>query len=240
MSKQPCMCLCLFLSSGAFWGCGSEGAELPTAGGGATSDGGGGRGASGGTGEAITEEPWDSVQVPEPTGSVSPLSCETLTGDNCWKAAADSIVACAPTGEGTISEDGMRCTFPNGASLRFASSILTMGGYTFVEHTLIGADGEECLAYKGVAWGDAALRSPGSTVLYDSLSASSVRIVCSDGTSLNSEQGSCEDIDVPLEARPSYYIWGSVDQKPFVFTGNLYGSSSLQEEKIWRCVGGEE
>lgn len=60
------------------------------------------------------------------SGGGGPLDCETLRGDNCWKAALAEVRGCGgqttdggsvPTG--TLSADGLTCTYPDGREVIF-------------------------------------------------------------------------------------------------------------------------
>ncbi len=58
----------------------------------------------------------DPADVDPPETAIKPLTCDVITGPNCWKAALEEVSSCAPGHEivGTLSSDGTRCSYPSG------------------------------------------------------------------------------------------------------------------------------
>jgi hypothetical protein len=57
--------------------------------------------------------------------SAQPLTCDLITGPNCWTEAVASVRACAP-GAGTLSPDATSCTFANGSTATFTGDVTSL------------------------------------------------------------------------------------------------------------------
>ncbi|MFL5441529.1 MAG: InlB B-repeat-containing protein [Myxococcales bacterium] len=56
------------------------------------------------------------------SGSVVPIDCAWLQGENCWKTFLSSMAACTPV-SGTFSADRKTCTSSSGATVSFAHAV---------------------------------------------------------------------------------------------------------------------
>jgi hypothetical protein len=70
-----------------------------------------------------------------------PIDCAWFTADNCWKQAVRSAEACRESSRGTLADESLSCTFPDGGLVTFPgpppeqenpSFTLTRGGATCV------------------------------------------------------------------------------------------------------------
>jgi hypothetical protein len=77
------------------------------------------------------------------------VSCEWFAGESCWKSSLDAAAACAIDSslEGTLSADGLTCSFADGSEVHFGAPIdlANMEGND-VDLEIIRS-GESCLTF---------------------------------------------------------------------------------------------
>ena len=157
--------------------------------------------AAGGGGATTGGDPDGSPRIPVATGEDLPMTCEWLEADNCWKRMIAAIDSCNPRAAGTFSADGESCSFADGSEMswppfeNFDDDAGFKGLIRYADQRLEAPDGSTCLEVRGVGWADFAVISGGSAIVYDSLSALSLRVICEDGVSYSTElAGSCDSL----------------------------------------------
>lgn len=129
---------------------------------------------------------------PEPTVSskVSPMSCQWLQSDNCWKRLMTKALACSSTSdEGTFAADRHSCTYAKGNRWEFEGDVATPGPnethFPLMNWRTLDEHGEPCLTSKGVGIGRTLIDVQGEAVLYESTGITTYRVTCEDGTTFS-------------------------------------------------------
>jgi hypothetical protein len=154
------------------------------------------------TGDAASVE--DSAQGGQsPDGSDADASgtfdCAWINGANCWKTAVASATGCLPPAlaKGTLSADGMTCTYASGTVVTFSSPVVL--GSSTISNFVVTTAGVQCLRYT-VGTGSDTVTLPAGPVTFSGQVDGGVRVVasltCPDGITYSgpaAELVSCQD-----------------------------------------------
>lgn len=117
-------------------------------------------------------------------GSSGTLDCAFVNGDNCWKTALASALSCLPPGaaKGTLSADGMTCTYASGTVVTFASP-LDIGPAAGVGQFTLTTAGQACIGYDVTPGRAVTITTPGgAVVLASSADHQTISLTCPDGS----------------------------------------------------------
>ena len=113
-------------------------------------------------------------------GSMS--ACDWFRSNNCWKQSVNAAATCGHdyAVEGTLSADGMSCTYPDGTEVLFAQSALDATGDNYLWDFEITVNGQFCMSY--TEHGDGASELVTSLGTYsDGFQGTAFVIDCPDG-----------------------------------------------------------
>jgi len=173
------------------------------------------------------DKDWKIGQIPTASGDDQPMSCEWLESDNCWKQFALQVKACAPAGVGQFDDERTTCAFADEAALELAGPISEPAENTtqfpIVNHRLLDAAGDPCMTAKILSAGHLAYDAGGEVLVSESISLTTYRIICPDGSSFaNDVEGTC----------PEFGLRWLFRQAPG-YTLTCEGSTDLCEAEIW-------
>jgi hypothetical protein len=130
-----------------------------------------------------------------------PMTCEWLSGSNCWKQLVRDALACAPDAitRGVVTEDRKTCHYSDGARLRFPSPLPRTSdfdaGSTIIPITparLDNADGSICAMFSILGLGRGAVTVGDKTALLENTSVTTYNVTCPDGSTFTNEgEGVC-------------------------------------------------
>jgi hypothetical protein len=112
-------------------------------------------------------------------GSFDLNECQGMQGDFCWRDAVDAAAGClpSPTEQGSLSADGLTCTFASGKTVRFAAEPSRSGG---LPSFTIETDGATCASYQAFLQGFVLTTSIGMIAVASG--AQGYQLTCPDGT----------------------------------------------------------
>lgn len=179
--------------------------------------------------------------LPQASGADRPMTCEWLDGDNCWKQVIADVDRCKPAGPGTFSADGATCSFSDGSQMtwsgfeNFNDATQFENLIVYTPQRLAAADGSTCLEIRTAGWADYAVISGDTVVVYDSLSATSFRVICGDGSSYSSEvEGACGDLPARGFAGTSPSFRGQFTRDG-QSSSAVFGGSVDGPHAVWTC-----
>jgi hypothetical protein len=156
---------------------------------------------------------WDVGTLPVAKKPDLPMTCEWLESNNCWKQMVAEVQACAPKDVGVLNADRTVADFDGAAQMDFAGPLSTPGKDTetvvVTDHRFTSADSTACFTGKILDSGRVAYASKGKTIVSESKTLSTYRIICSDGSSYASDvTGTCADFGARYIAGavPSYVL----------------------------------
>jgi hypothetical protein len=135
---------------------------------------------------------WETGPVPTVATKASPMSCEWLASDNCWKRHMAKAIACSTNVEvGTFAADRHTCSFGEGARWEFEGDVATPGPkethFPIQNWRTLDAAGKPCLTAKNVGIGRTLIDVQGEALLYESTGLLSYRVTCGDGTTFTND-----------------------------------------------------
>jgi len=115
-------------------------------------------------------------------GETGIFDCALAASDNCWKTTVAAAAGCLPASSetGTLSADGLTCTYPTGTVVAFASP-LVLGPAATVSTFSVTTGGRQCLHYLLASNGTTLTTSAGSVTLLVSPDSQTVTLACPDG-----------------------------------------------------------
>ncbi|MGO9836656.1 MAG: hypothetical protein ACLP1X_20870, partial [Polyangiaceae bacterium] len=129
------------------------------------------------------------------------FNCAWINGPNCWKTAVASATGCLPSAlaKGTLSADGMTCTYPSGTIITFSSPVVPGPSLMSPTNFVVITNGVQCLRYTTGADSDT-VTLPAGPVTFSGQADGGVRVVasltCPDGTTYSGPAAplaSCQD-----------------------------------------------
>lgn len=110
------------------------------------------------------------------------IGCEWFQGDNCQKETAVAAQPCAAdsTEQGTLSADGMICTYPDGTEIQFGRSALESAEEDYLWDFEIIRSSSSCLTFAEYADGSSDVTTSVGT-LRTEVGGGSMLITCPNG-----------------------------------------------------------
>jgi hypothetical protein len=115
-------------------------------------------------------------------GAAGVFDCALAVSDNCWKTTVLAAADCLPPSSemGTLSADGLTCTYSAGMVVTFASP-LVIGPSATVSTFTVTTGGEQCLHNVLASNGSTLTTSAGSATLLVSEDSQTVTLGCPNG-----------------------------------------------------------
>lgn len=108
------------------------------------------------------------------------LDCAWLEGSNCWKTTIAAAKNCLPAGEqGTLSADGLTCTFTSGKTVAFLEPLVFPIPRGKEWQLTVKKAGEVCLRLEHPAQGFMVTSATG--VVTERLGSAGITVSCPDG-----------------------------------------------------------
>jgi hypothetical protein len=129
-----------------------------------------------------------TIAVPDTTPS-GVLDCALLSSDNCWKTTVLAAASCAPPAAatnslvdvGTLSADGLTCTYASGTVVTFERPLVANGESDISTFT-VTTDGKPCLHVLAASNGTAVTTPAGTVTVVASQDGGTVSLICPDGS----------------------------------------------------------
>jgi hypothetical protein len=157
---------------------------------------------------ALPEDAGDAAASIDAASEAGPglLDCAWASGPNCWKAALMPALSCLPPSSdvGTMSADGITCTYATGTTVTFAPP-LVIGPNATLSRFDVKTGGTQCLTYaeNDAGTGSSVTTQAGTVSLSGNAAAQSVTVTCPDGSTYT---GFSRDLEFCDGGVPSFEV----------------------------------